>query len=71
MSGAEIAPIRSGEEFDTDGVRAFLTPRASELELPERPAAVEAMQFPGGHANLTYWIRFGGRVARRVATPAP
>ncbi len=61
MSDVEIAPIRSGETFDLEAVRTFLTPRASELELLEAPGAVEAMQFPGGHANLTYWIRFGGR----------
>ena len=61
MSGNEIAPIRSGEEFDTEAVRAFLLPHAGELELSEPPGSVAAMQFPGGHANLTYWIRFGGR----------
>lgn len=61
MSESEIAPIRSGEEFDTEAVRVFLSERVAELELPAAPGEVEAKQFPGGHANLTYWIRFGGR----------
>ena len=61
MTEVEIAPIRSGEEFDTGAVRDFLLPHSAELELTDTPGEVEAMQFPGGHANLTYWIRFGGR----------
>ncbi len=61
MQEPEIAPIRTGEEFDTEAVRVFLSERADALDLPETPGAVEARQFPGGHANLTYWIRFGGR----------
>jgi len=52
----ELAPIREGEEFDVDRVEAYLKERIPELDGP-----MEVLQFPGGHANLTYLIRFGER----------
>ena len=58
---SEIAPVRPDETFDTEAVRAFLEARADRLELPEAPGPLDVMQFPGGHANLTYWLRYGGR----------
>ena len=61
MNEPEITAIRAGEEFDTDAVARLLRAEAAGLDLPEAPGALEARQFPGGHANLTYWIRFGGR----------
>lgn len=52
----EVAPIRPGEEFDQVKVEAYLRERIPGLEGP-----MEALQFPGGHANLTYLVRFGTR----------
>jgi aminoglycoside phosphotransferase (APT) family kinase protein len=54
--GPEVAPIRPGEEFDQVAVEAYLKERIPGLE-----GKMEALQFPGGHANLTYLVRFGER----------
>ncbi|GAB4518958.1 MAG: phosphotransferase family protein [Haliangiales bacterium] len=48
-------PIRAGEELDLDALKAYLS-----NHLPaggEDSFAVE--QFPGGHSNLTYLVRWG------------
>jgi aminoglycoside phosphotransferase (APT) family kinase protein len=56
LEGPEVAPIRPGEEFDEERVDAYLKERIPELE-----GRMEVLQFPGGHANLTYLLRFGER----------
>jgi aminoglycoside phosphotransferase (APT) family kinase protein len=48
-------PIRSGEELDTEKLAAFLA-----RELGES-APLEVKQFPGGHSNLSYLVRYGDR----------
>jgi len=50
-----IAP-RSGEEIDTSRLEPYLRAR-----LPETEGPFSLRQFGGGHANLTYEVRFGGR----------
>lgn len=52
-SGELIAP-RKGEELDASILRDWL---AGKLEHSDRP--LQVMQFGGGHANLTYRLRFG------------
>lgn len=52
----EVAPVRSGEEQDWEKVEAWIRARMPELEGP-----FSVLQFPGGHANLTYLLRFGER----------
>lgn len=52
----EVAPIREGEGFDERAVAAYLREHIPGLEGP-----MQAQQFPGGHANLTYLLRFGER----------
>ncbi|MBI1353803.1 MAG: phosphotransferase [Acidobacteria bacterium] len=56
MQGPDVAAIRPGEELDLDAL-AHLLDRC----LPGPPAPLEAFQFPGGHSNLTYLLRRGGR----------
>jgi aminoglycoside phosphotransferase (APT) family kinase protein len=49
-------PVRDGEALDL----ARLTPYLQDaLGLPGAP--LELLQFPGGHSNLTYLVRIGGR----------
>jgi aminoglycoside phosphotransferase (APT) family kinase protein len=48
--------VRPGEEIDAAPLAVWLKPR---LPGVEGPIAVE--QFPGGHSNLTYLLRFGDR----------
>lgn len=50
----ETIPIREGEDFDHARLAAYLR---GKLPGTERPLAV--VQFAGGHANLTYLLRYG------------
>ena len=50
----ETIPIRDGEDFDQAQLAAYLR---GKLPYSERPLAV--VQFAGGHANLTYLLRYG------------
>ena len=51
---AEAAPVRAGEELDPTRVE-----RRLREQFPELPSPLAILQFPGGHANLTYLLRFG------------
>jgi aminoglycoside phosphotransferase (APT) family kinase protein len=52
----EVAPVRQGEDLDWARVEPWIREGMPDLEGP-----FEVEQFPGGHANLTYLIRFGER----------
>ena len=52
----DVIPVRPGEELDAAAVGAYLEGR-----LPGAGGTPELWQFPGGHANLTYMLRFGER----------
>ena len=58
----DLAPVRSDEQMDWGRLEAHLVEHLEDLEGP-----MEVMQFFGGHANLTYLVRFGSReiVVRR------
>ena len=58
----DIRPVRPAEQVDGARVASYLR-----LQLPDRVIAgldltrdIEISQFPGGHSNLTYLVRFGG-----------
>jgi aminoglycoside phosphotransferase (APT) family kinase protein len=59
----DTAPVRAGEELDWNSLEAYLRERLpSELDGDlDRDARIEVTQFPGGHSNLTYCVRLGGR----------
>jgi aminoglycoside phosphotransferase (APT) family kinase protein len=48
--------VRPGEALDTERLEPYLR-----AHLPETQGPFELRQFGGGHANLTYLIRFGRR----------
>lgn len=50
------APVREGEEFDVPALQTFLR---NTIAGADGPLTVE--QFPGGHSNLTYLLKFGDR----------
>ena len=59
----DTAPVRAGEELDWQKLEAYLREHLrlvgdATLDV-SAPFAVE--QFPGGHSNLTYCVKFGGR----------
>jgi aminoglycoside phosphotransferase (APT) family kinase protein len=53
---SDVAPVRPDEQLDASAVADYLRGR-----LPESARPLEILQFPGGHANLTYLLRFGDR----------
>ncbi len=67
MSG-DTRPVRAGEELDwprlESWIRDCLATQSAALDPHER---MHVEQFPGGHSNLTYLVRFGARefVVRR------
>ncbi len=59
-SGNDSTLVRQGEELDKESLDSFLKQKlASEFPSlnPDTPIQIE--QFPGGHSNLTYLIRYG------------
>ncbi|WP_428262318.1 phosphotransferase family protein [Haliangium sp.] len=56
-------PVREGEELALDRLRAYLSahlPATGERD-PAAASTLEVEQFPGGHSNLTYLVRWAGR----------
>jgi len=49
-------PIRAGEEVDTARLEEYLRSHFVDEKGP-----LEVRQYPSGHSNLTYALRFGGR----------
>jgi aminoglycoside phosphotransferase (APT) family kinase protein len=67
VSGGELIAVRAEERLDEGALADFLRGR---LPGAEAPLAVE--QFAGGHANLTYLLRFGsGPGAREYVLRRP
>jgi aminoglycoside phosphotransferase (APT) family kinase protein len=59
-SSTDTQPVRPSEQLDWTALENYARPRLSGLlarELDPSPMTVE--QFPGGHSNLTYLLRFG------------
>jgi aminoglycoside phosphotransferase (APT) family kinase protein len=50
----ELIPVREGEAFDQAVLAEYLNDR-----LPHADRPLEVVQFAGGHANLTYLLRYG------------
>jgi aminoglycoside phosphotransferase (APT) family kinase protein len=50
----ETIPIREGEDFDHARLAAYVKGK-----LPASNQPLEVVQFAGGHANLTYLLRYG------------
>lgn len=62
MRSNDTAPIRQGEELDWQALESYLREHLPPVLEDERlsSAGLEVEQFPGGHSNLTYCVRFGG-----------
>src|SRR5579884_1981023 len=60
---SDTAAVRRGEELNAEALGAYLR---GKIEGAEH--GIEIEQFPGGHSNLTYLLRAGGReyVLRRA-----
>jgi aminoglycoside phosphotransferase (APT) family kinase protein len=53
-AAGDTVPIRADEQLDAAKLEAYLRPR-----LPGVDGPMSLAQFPGGHSNLTYCVRFG------------
>lgn len=53
LDNPDSAPVRKGEELDLASLRNYLSTSLGS------PAELEIKQFPGGHSNLTYLLRYG------------
>ncbi len=63
MPSTDTAPIRTGEELNWSALETYLRehlPPKLDGEPFDSDAIFEVEQFPGGHSNLTYCVRFGG-----------
>ena len=55
MSSSDTQPVRASEQLDWDALERYVR---AKLDIdPKGSMTVE--QFPGGHSNLTYLLRFG------------
>ncbi|MGH9837875.1 MAG: phosphotransferase family protein [Blastocatellia bacterium] len=64
QNSADTAPVRQGEDLDWRALESYLRehlPPKLDGEPLDPNAALEIEQFPGGHSNLTYCLRFGDR----------
>ena len=61
-SSKDSAAVRAGEELDLAVLDRYLREQLSARSLEFDPiSTIEIEQFPGGHSNLTYLIRYGAR----------
>jgi aminoglycoside phosphotransferase (APT) family kinase protein len=62
MNDENAGPVREGEQLDWARLAGWLHERLADLDIPGFDAGCEPeiAQFPGGHSNLTYLVRFGG-----------
>ncbi|MET0644974.1 MAG: phosphotransferase family protein [Pyrinomonadaceae bacterium] len=60
---SDTRPVRESERLDWEALAGYLRARLPEVvgEGFDPSAALTVEQFPGGHSNLTYLLRFGGR----------
>src|SRR5262245_57246074 len=73
---ADVRDVRSGEELDWPRLVEWLRARLPACDVPGLAVSQppEIAQFPGGHSNLTYAVRFGGAdlvVRRPPLGPVP
>ncbi len=61
IDSADTKPVRASENLDWKNLENYLRENLREKFADEFdvPAKMEVEQFPGGHSNLTYLLRFG------------
>jgi aminoglycoside phosphotransferase (APT) family kinase protein len=60
---SDTRPVRESEQLDWESLAAYLRARLPEVvgEGVDEDSPLTVEQFPGGHSNLTYLVRFGGQ----------
>lgn len=60
--GSDNTAVRAGEELELPALDRYLRTHLPDQVADVDPAAqIQIAQFPGGHSNLTYLIRYGDR----------
>jgi aminoglycoside phosphotransferase (APT) family kinase protein len=59
MNLVDTKPVRSSEQLDWDALDKYVRPRLADQLGDGAGAPMTVEQFPGGHSNLTYLLRFG------------
>ena len=59
MNLVDTKPVRSSEQLDWDALDRYVRPKLAEQLGDDANALMIVEQFPGGHSNLTYLLRFG------------
>jgi aminoglycoside phosphotransferase (APT) family kinase protein len=57
VEASDTTPVRPSEELDWGALQNYLSSHFSET----KDSSLTVEQFPGGHSNLTYLLRFGNR----------
>jgi len=57
----EITPVRPGEELELASLASYLSDQMGAAVIEPGNVPLEVKQFPGGHSNLTYLIRYGNQ----------
>jgi aminoglycoside phosphotransferase (APT) family kinase protein len=59
----DTRPVRESEQLDWESLAAYLRSRLPDIvgDAFDADAPLTVEQFPGGHSNLTYLLRLGGR----------
>jgi aminoglycoside phosphotransferase (APT) family kinase protein len=59
----DTRPVRDSEQLDWEALAGYLRGRLPDVlgEEIDEGATLKVEQFPGGHSNLTYLLRLGGR----------
>jgi aminoglycoside phosphotransferase (APT) family kinase protein len=56
----DVRPVRGTEQLDWPRLAAYLREHLRDRVELDPSLEMEVEQFPGGHSNLTYLVRFGG-----------
>ncbi len=69
----DTRPVRESEQLDRESLGAYLRARLPEVvgDDVDLTPTLTVEQFPGGHSNLTYLLRFGAREFRILEAVHP
>jgi aminoglycoside phosphotransferase (APT) family kinase protein len=63
IDSSDTNPVRSSEQLDWDALDKYIRPKLADQlgDAFDAKASMTVEQFPGGHSNLTYLLRFGNQ----------
>jgi aminoglycoside phosphotransferase (APT) family kinase protein len=63
IDSSDTQPVRASEQLNWDSLANYIRPQLAQQlgDAFDASAPITIEQFPGGHSNLTYLVRFGNR----------